>query len=321
MSFTVGYQKSTNFAIIKPVKKQKIMSLLKDQIELGIEEAELEVEKTLDQFPPVLKWLIIITVVGLIPGYFIAKNVSHKIWTKKLSGSVVTATPSFSDPKNPTLLGIDITSVGENNYSAVATLENENLELSLENVPYEFKFFNEKGEQVYVSPGKFFLLPGQTVSSGKTKYIVVPRFTTNEKINSAKLELPEKLPWQKRLSIPQVKLVTPQPKSYYQTDPLAFVVEGTVQNLSPYSLGQVRLIFLIYNNENQVIAISARTENFLISNERRSYKQLWPNVVSEEIAKIVVVAETDTLNKENLHLTADETGPAGDLDRPGAGEN
>jgi hypothetical protein len=297
------------------------MSLLKDKIEIGIEEAELEVEKTLDQFPPVLKWLIIITVIGLIPGYFIAKNISHKIWTKKLSGSLVTATPSFTDPKNPTLIGIDVTSVGDSNYSAVATLENENLELSLENVPYEFKFFNEKGEQVYVSAGKFFLLPGQTLSSGKRKYIVVPRFTTNEIVHSAKLELPEKLPWQKRLNIDQVKLVTPKPKSYYQTDPAAFVVEGTVHNDSPYSLGQIRLIFLVYNYSGQIIAISARTENSVRDDERRSYKQLWPNVVSEEIADIVVVAETDTLNKENLNLTADEDGPAGDLDRPGAGKN
>lgn len=291
------------------------MSLLKDKIEVRGIEAELQVEKTLNEFPPYLKWAVIMMVLAIIPGYFLAKSLSYKYWQNKYKSAAVAAKPSFTDAKPPAVVSIDITTTGADTYSAVAALANENLELSLDNAPYNFKFYNGKNELIYITSGKTFLLPGQ-ILAGQKKYIVAPKISTSEKITSAGVDFPEKLPWQKRLQIPKVKLITPTPSASYQTNPLAFVLEGSFTNNSPYGLKEVRLTFLVYNGAKQIIAVSQRVENSIAPFERRAYKQFWPNVYSGQVNTSAVFAETDTLDPENLSLTAWPSGPASNLDRP-----
>ncbi len=287
------------------------MSLVKDKIELGVIEAELETQKALNRLPPLLKWLVIAVIVGSVPLYFATKSISKNIWLKKYQADLLTAKPSFTDPKAPDIGKISLTTLGANTYAAVVKITNPNLDLAADQVLYHFDFYNAQKQLLYSSPpDKLFLLPNQS------KYLSLPRFSASERVTTGELVLPNSLPWQKRLTIPKVELLTSAPNVYHQFAPEAFVVEGDFTNKSPYTLKQVRLTFVLFGNNNEIIGTSQRDEFTVNPFERRNYKQLWPNVNASNLVSVKVFADTDTLDKNNLGTTALPSGPAGDLSRP-----
>lgn len=291
------------------------MALIKEKIEVAIGESELKVQNQFSQFPKFLRWFIIVSLIGFIPAYFGAKAISNYYWQKQYSTSLTLAKPSFTQAKEPTVQRLDITSLGPGKYAAVATVINENLDLSLENGAYQFNFFNNRGESVYKETKNFFLLPNQK------KYLVAPNISSSDEIISGTLTFPNKLNWQKRINIPQVQLLANKPGTYNQLEPLAFVAEGSVVNNSPYNLGQIRLAFLLLDNSGKIIGTSQRYESTLMPTERRAYKQLWPGIYSTEVAETKVIAETNTLDGTNLNLPKTQITPASDLDRPQTNPN
>lgn len=285
------------------------MSLFKDKIELELEEAEFEAQKRLEDLPLAIRWLFIVSLILIIPAYFIARSISVRYWQGKYKQYEISAKPSFTNPAQPTVSKISLTTTGAGNFAAIASIKNENLDLSLENAPYTFSFFNDKKELVYTARGTFFLLPNQST------YITVPKITTSEKITAANLELPQAPAWQKRIDIPVVKLIASQPNSSNQIQPPAFVVEGDVVNDSPYNLGKIHLTFILKDFSQTIVGVSQGDEFTLKPFERRAYKQLWPNISGNNIVDVEVFAETDTLDTTNLILPDQPITPASDLSR------
>ena len=122
--------------------------------------------------------------------------------------------------------------------------------------------------------------------------------------------------WKKKLSLPSVKLnITAVRFSQLQTPP-AFSVEGMIENTSSYQLKQVRLVFLVFDSFKHLLAVSERYEFTLGSGENRAYKQLWPDQSFPDAASVQVLAETNTLDQENLRLEKTPTGSGSDLNRP-----
>jgi len=272
------------------------MSLIKDEIELKLEQAQFGANQALSSVPKSLKWFAVVFLLAAIPGYFLVKSLSHSYWSSRYKGLVLSAHKSFTDAVDPSISQVTITTAGPDIYTAAAKITNNNLDLSADNVSYEFDFYNEKSELLKTASGKLFLLPGES------KYLVVPRVESSEKIASAEVKLPGTLPWQKRITIPQVSLSVSQPNYYNQTTPLAFVVEGALKNQSPYLLGRVTLTFLLYDAQGKLLAASEREESALKPGELRTYKQLWPGIYSTDVVKATVLTGTDTLDPENLTL-------------------
>lgn len=285
------------------------MSLLKDKIELNIQEAELGAQKALSRFPRPLRWLFILCLLALIPGYFVAKNVSYKIWLNRYSQGQITAKASFTNPKDPVVSNIYLTSQGPNAYAAAVKLSNQNLDLSLENEGFKFTFFNDQKQEVYSYSGSLFLLPNQA------KYIIAPPFNSSAKVAFANFDLTNPLKWQKRLNTPTVSLKTSLPNSYFQASPTAFVVEGDYINNSPYKLAAVQLTFVLFDVSGNIIGVSSRQDSTLSAFERRAYKQLWPNVAANNLGRVEVDADTNTLDPNNLSTNSSPAGPASDLSR------
>lgn len=287
------------------------MSLFTEKLELGVQELKLDTGKTLNQMPWILKWGIILAVFATLPAYFIVKNISLRIWTSRYSQGALTAKPSFSNPKPPVLSAVSITTMGENTYAAIVKVSNPNLELSAQGINYTFKFYDEKKQLLYTSPTEtFFLLPDQG------KYLTVPRFTTGQPVAFSEIKISEEINWQKKLDIPKITLVTPQPETYHQQSPPAFVVEGNYLNQSPYNLKSLRLTFVLYNYSNQIIGLSQRDEFSVAPFERRSYKQLWPFLAAVDLAKVEVLADTNPLDPNNIITEIQTPGSSSDLSRP-----
>jgi hypothetical protein len=182
----------------------------------------------------------------------------------------------------------------------------------LENVPYNFTFYNAQKQQIYQYQGNLFLLPNQT------KYVTAPTFTPTEQITYSDFQIPAEkdLPWQKRLNTPIVNLETSIPQNFEQISPLAFVAQGDFVNNSPYTLAKVRLTFVLYDQNQKIIGISQRDEQTVAPFERRAYKQLWPNMTAPNLNHITVTADTDTLNSNNLSVPSIGSGSSSDLSHP-----
>lgn len=286
------------------------MSLLKDKLELDIQEAEAFAQKNLSQFPPILVWLIVSALLAVIPAYYISRSVSQKIWLARYQQGAIVGKPSFTNPQAPKISDVTLTTSGPNNFAAVVKISNQNLDLSINNVPYTFTFYNAQKQQIYQDQGTLFLLANQT------KYITAPTFTPNEPIVFADFQLPQTLPWQKRLSIPTVNFFTSLPQTFEQYSPLAFVAQGDFVNNSPYTLSKVRLTFVLFDHNQNIIGTSQRDEFTVTPFERRAYKQLWPNMTAGNLSRVDVTADTDTLDSSNLSAPAVNSNMSSDLSRP-----
>ena len=99
------------------------------------------------------------------------------------------------------------------------------------------------------------------------------------------------------------------------------MVTGDFTNNSPYTLGTVRLTFVLFGAGNNIIGVSQRDEFTVAPFERRSYTQLWPDAFPSNLAKVETDAYTDTLDPDNLMVTAPPAGSASDLSRPAAKQN
>jgi len=292
------------------------MSLLKDKIEVDIQEAELGAQKALNELPWIIRWLVVLIILAIIPSYYISKNVSQKIWLSRYQQGALTAKPSFTNPLPPKTSDVSVTSLGPGQYAAIVQITNQNLDLSLDQVPYSFIFYNSSKQEVYTYSDNLYLLPNQT------KYLTVPTFSSPDKIAYTNFQIAKDLPWQKRLSIPTVDLTTSLPSSNEQFLPLALVVQGDFVNNSPYTLKKVRLTFVLFDQSGKIIGTSQRDESTVAPFERRTYKQLWPNLVAPNLGRVQVTADTDTLDNSNLTTNFVPSGSgAGDLSRPKDSQN
>ena len=292
------------------------MSLLKDKIELDVGLAELRTKQTLDSFPKTLRWILIVSLLAAIPAYYLARSASERYWTSVYQKNYgLSAKPSFTNPQDPKRSSVSMVSYGNNAYGAALQITNPNIDLSLAAADYKFSFKNAQGQEVYSETGKLFLLPNDQ------KYVVVPRFTSPDVPAQAEFAFTAPLHWQKKASIPTVDLQANQPNTYNQILPPAFVAEGNYYNNSPYQLKQVRLTFVVFNSQSQIVGVSRRDDFTVAPYERRSYKQLWPGIFSQPGDQLKIFAETNTLDPANLSLPQQASSTASDLSRPTANPN
>ena len=292
------------------VKQRKInVAYLKEKIELSLDEAGLEIQSALTSFSSLQQKLLILIVILLIPSYFLAEKITFFAESSSYRQQAVLATPSFTNPQKVTFSDPIITKTGSTVYSAAVKISNPNLALSLDNVPYQFLLFNSSHQQIFSGPGTLYLLPGES------KYLMLPRADSQQSVTSLQIQLPDTLPWQKRLTIPTVKLIPDAPALSNQTAPQTFVAQGTVYNNSPYQLGQITINFFLLSSSDQIIGMSQRSEFSLAPFERRAYKQLWPGVFSTDVTGTQVTAYTDTLDPSNVTAPMNTNSNAGSLVR------
>lgn len=275
------------------------MSSLKDNLLMEKQSLKLTVEQSgfsfvnfLRSFPKGKKILLLVLAIGIIPAIVLARVGSQLLVERQLAGDVVTAHTAYVAPNE---VAVGAVKVLQNNssYSAYAQITNENLDLAAPQVSYRFDFLSSTGQVVASSNGTTYLLPNQQ------KYLVVPRIESAQLIASAELSL-DSIKWQKRLTLPEVSLRAVAPFISNEVNPLTLVAEGAVVNNSAYELAAVHLVFLLYDQQNQIVAVSQRDEFNVPAFGRRAYKQTWPDLYADGIARTVVIAETNSLDNDNL---------------------
>lgn len=281
------------------------MSSLKENLQvqtsgvvLGVQEMALNAKNRFMQLRPVWRWLLLIVFFALIPGSIITRYSTEAVWTNLYSRNSLTAQPSFANPSKLQVGKVSIVANANNTYSAYAIVQNPNLDLGLDELPYTFTFYDSSGKQISETTGKTYLLPNQK------SWLVVPRISSTAVISSGKISVGE-LKWQKRLSLPTVDLKMTEPYLYSQDLPPATVAEGAVVNNSPYTISSVELLVVFYDASGNVLAITPRQERSLEAYERRAYKLSWVGLDRSRVAKVGLEAYTNTMDPNNLRFEKD----------------
>jgi hypothetical protein len=274
--------------------KEKL-ELEKESLEVGIAETGIASASFFHALTPKRRVLIVVFFLAIIPATIGARYGAEALMEQQLKDNIATAHLAYVDPETPKIGEVKILPAGDNTYSAYVEVENLNVDLSASNIFYKFNFFDAAGSVAAETSGTMYLLPDQK------KYITVPRIDSTERIVRGTLTL-SSITWQKQFTSAEVGLRTVAPLIYEQADPLTLVAEGSVVNNSPYRLKNVRLVFLVHGLNGQVIAISQRDEYDISAFARRAYKQFIPGVASVQVKEVEVIADTNTLDTNNLIL-------------------
>ena len=273
-------------------------SLVKEKAKYQVEKSLYETGHTFMQFTPVGRALFLIFLLGSIPAYYGSKYASIKYFDLVYSKSHISAKPSTVLASPLVNSAVSIYPTSERSYSALATITNPNLDISVGTTNYSVRFFDSSGKELYKYSDSFFLSPNEQ------KYLVVPRIDTDFAPASAKLEFTDPH-FVKRFTIPKISFQSPTPQVYSQSTPQAFVVEGGVYNDSPYFLKIVRVKVLLYDSGGKVVGATSTELGSVKPFERRSYKLLWPGQPYFAVARAQAFPETNVLDPENLRLQAD----------------
>jgi hypothetical protein len=275
---------------------------------LKVQEFILTLLRSFQNLSVVQRLVLAFCIVGIIPGFYLAKYSAFALWNLSYKDEIIVARPAFLEAKDLEIGRVGIINNGNGLYSIYAKVKNPNLDLAFQNGRYEFSFFNGSKQKIDGVTGVLSLSPNQD------SYVIASRVAVSEPIISATLEM-HNLNWQKRSEIPNIRLITPEPDGYNSLNPLAFVTEGAVINQSPYRLSSVRLVFLLLDQSDAIIGAGDRLEFNLNPNERRAYVQQWPNIYEDQVARVIVKAETNALDGNNVILPKN-TNDGSDLSRP-----
>jgi hypothetical protein len=271
---------------------------------LGVEEGGFSFANQFNNIPRWKRLLILAVAVLIIPGYIGARVGTEQYLNQKYAREALAAHPAFSTALDPVVGKMTIIRNPNNSYSGVVLITNPNIDLAATDIDYTVSFLNSNKQPVYTSTGTTYLLPNEK------KYIVVPKVEgTSSGVASGSLSLAE-VKWQKKLDIPEVKLRATEPISKEEVNPLMFVAEGSIINDSPYQIGSARIVFLLYNDANEIIGVSQRDEFRLLPFGRRAYKQLWPGLYASQVKKVQVIPTTNSLDPQNITIDTAPTAPA-----------
>lgn len=242
------------------------------------------------------KWeqvLVVLLLILLIPGFFVIRYGGELFFTRYYSREALAVHPAFNNPMALEVGDVKLLQNPNATTTAYAVVINPNLDLALQNLDYTFNFLNANGEQVTQTTGSTYFPPDQK------KWLVISKVQSLQSISKVTLTLGE-AHWQKRANLIDVKLKMSEPYVYEELKPLATTAEGSVVNNSPYDLKQVSLLLVLYDKNNQVLAVTTREEFSVKAFERRAYKLQWPGIYRSDVARIDLQAYTNTLDPNNL---------------------
>lgn len=282
------------------------MAGIKETVQVNVQETILGAEEAgfsfVNEFRAMPGWkqtVIFAIIVSIIPAYVLVRIGSEQYLTQQYGRQALSAHSAFNASQSPLVGPMSIVRNPNNTYSGLALVTNPNIDLAATGIAYTAEFLNAGGEVTYTAEGSMYLLPNEK------KYVVIPRVDiTKGAIVSGKLTLGT-ANWQKKLSIPEVKLRATEPILKDESNPLTFIVEGSVINESPYQVGSARIVFILYDSADKIIGVSQRDEYRLVPFGRRTYVQQWPGIYRDQVKKVQVMPSTNTLDP--LNITTDPT--------------
>jgi len=184
---------------------------------------------------------------------------------------------------------------GQFYYDLVTKIENPNPKYGTGNLPYEFKLFNQKGEEVANYEGSTYILPSQT------KYVIKTKLFSPEKAKKIEFKIKD-FQWQQlKKDFKKPYLLIRNKKYYSENIENAFSqASGVVYNDSEFDFDQVKINIILFDKNGRIVGLNQTDMQTLLSKENRYFVTKWFYKIPEEVSSMEVEPETNIFKNDNF---------------------
>ncbi|MEI7777781.1 MAG: hypothetical protein WCI52_04220 [bacterium] len=172
-------------------------------------------------------------------------------------------------------------------YSAAAEVENPNVNVYAESVPYRFRFYDDNGVMIAERTGNTFMLPNTIfpifesgIQTGQRTPIRVSfEFLSNT------------IDWQKKpYQLPRLVIIDQTLASSTSASATSSAkIEATIQNQSDFSATNIEVVALVFDVNDNAIASSHTVVDQIGARSATKVTFTWPTAFSVPVSKIEIV--------------------------------
>ncbi|MGE5298182.1 MAG: FxLYD domain-containing protein [Acidobacteriaceae bacterium] len=220
------------------------------------------------------KWLyaFLLLLVMSVPIYFVVKTTFFNISAVRYSPPKI-YTLAERDPLE--ILEKNIIQIKDGDYTGFVKLKNPNVDWGVPELSYHFEVTDNTGKFLASSSGKSFILPDSE------KYLIVPRFQANGIPAEINFTFNKPAFVLKSQEFPFVGLDIQRKQAEIQGNNT--VVYGVIKNSSAFTLSQVDIFSLIYDDSSKIIGLTYTNINDLATGDIRSFQTIWPEKITGSI--------------------------------------
>lgn len=194
-------------------------------------------------------------------------------------------------PRQPKIISKNYIRTIENNYDLIAEMKNVNRDWGIELVNYKFTLYNNEGRQIGVRNGTAYVLPEET------KYIIEQKvYLPSEPLNII-LDL-ESITWQSLKDFSELQFSVRN--AGYQLIDGKYRLTGNIENKTNYNLDTVEVIGLLFDNNQNIVAVGKTAINTFMISEMRSFLIELPHQTEREIADYDIKIYTNVFRDDNF---------------------
>ncbi|MBI4049259.1 MAG: hypothetical protein HY395_00355 [Candidatus Doudnabacteria bacterium] len=237
------------------------------------------------------RWALIACLIAALPLFFVLKFSFYQLNIRGYSPPAVTRPGGEVIPLS--VVDKRIFTLDEGLYSGYVRIKNINLDRGVPELPYQAVFKTLGGSRVTAVSGKTFILPASE------KILVFSRFDSAQKPEVLEFELLESPRFAYKGQLSNINLETQRIEFERGAE---FALTGAVRNTSPFTLRQIYLPVLLFDKDNNIVAVNSTTMNHVQSSEVRAFRVIWPKPISgavrAEINPEVNIFDRDLLSTQ-----------------------
>lgn len=185
-------------------------------------------------------------------------------------------------------------SLGEARYDLVAKIRNPLDDRGSASLNYTLSIYDLDGERVETVEGRDFILPGEEV------FIVAPGVESSRRPGKVEVEFDE-IQWRKtNIDKPQLDIIDPVYRTFPSRGEFASEATGIVKNNSTFGFERVKVLILVFDDRDGLLAVASSEINTLESNQARFFKVTWPEQFSATVDEVRMIPRTNIFDEENI---------------------
>lgn len=176
-------------------------------------------------------------------------------------------------------------------YDLGALIKNPNQNHGSGQIPYQFKLYDSDNKLIIQRSGVTFILPNQD------KYIIEARVKSDIQIVKIDLSFGQ-VKWQEFKDYQPPQLIIKN--QLIEKSPGLIRASGIVVNKSNFDFNKVKINVLLFDSNDQVVAMGATEINTLLSGQERYFPVSWYREIQGEIVGRRMEAETNVFDSDNF---------------------
>jgi len=186
--------------------------------------------------------------------------------------------------------------VKNNDYDFVAKVTNPSSVYGSGDVEYDLNFYDSTGAVVSTKSGSFYILPGET------KYVVETPLRFSQLISSAHLQI-KSVDWQKLNSATDQSILFLDRNVGFSlvNQPGVFgKVSGSITNSSNYDFAKADVNIILFDQENNIIAVSRTDIRSFLAKTNRGFEVAWPDAFNGQVGQAFAKTSTNVFQDSNF---------------------